>query len=168
MSRKVPEPFTLVIFGASGDLARRKLIPAVYGLFRDGLLPEGFSLVGYARTAKTDENFHIVNAGLLSRMQDGAVVVNTARGAVIDTDALVEELKTGRIQASLDVYEEEPLPADHPLRGLENCQLIPHMGGPTPDRRKDMGRLAVTQVARYLRGEELENVVTAEKYDLIT
>ena len=118
--------------------------------------------------SKTDENFHIVNAGLLSRMQDGAVVVNTARGAVIDTDALVEELKTGRIQASLDVYEEEPLPADHPLRGLENCQLIPHMGGPTPDRRKDMGRLAVTQVARYLRGEELENVVTAEKYDLIT
>jgi len=57
VSRKVPEPFTLVIFGASGDLARRKLVPAVYGLFRDGLLPAGFSLVGYARTAKTDEGF---------------------------------------------------------------------------------------------------------------
>ena len=57
MSKKVPDPFVLVIFGASGDLTRRKLIPAVYGLFRDGLLPAEFSLIGYARSEKTDESF---------------------------------------------------------------------------------------------------------------
>ena len=57
MSKRVPDPFTLVIFGASGDLTARKLIPAVYGLFRDGLLPDGFSVVGYARTEKSDEGF---------------------------------------------------------------------------------------------------------------
>jgi len=118
--------------------------------------------------SKTDENHHIVNADLLAKMQDGAVIVNTARGAVIDTEALVAELKTGRIEAALDVFEEEPLSEDHPLRGLENCQLIPHMGGPTPDRRRDMGALGVAQVERYLAGEELQNVVTAAKYDLIT
>jgi len=55
--RDTPEPFTLVIFGASGDLTRRKLIPAVYSLFRGGLLPHGFSVVGFARTAKSDESF---------------------------------------------------------------------------------------------------------------
>ena len=52
-----PEPFTLVIFGASGDLTRRKLIPAVYSLFRGGLLPERFAVVGFARRAKTDDGF---------------------------------------------------------------------------------------------------------------
>jgi len=57
MSGKVPDPFTLVIFGASGDLTRRKLIPAVYGLFADGLLPDGFRLVGYARTEKNQDAF---------------------------------------------------------------------------------------------------------------
>lgn len=57
MSKKTPDPFTLVIFGASGDLTRRKLIPAVYGLFHDGLLPEDFSLIGYARTRKSNDDF---------------------------------------------------------------------------------------------------------------
>jgi phosphoglycerate dehydrogenase-like enzyme len=101
-------------------------------------------------------------------MKDGAVLVNTARGAVIDTDALVAELKKGRIHAALDVFEKEPLPADHPLRGLENCMLLPHCGGPTPDRRVDMGRQGLRNLKRYLAGEAVEFVVTPAKYDLIT
>ncbi len=59
MSNRMPDPFTLVIFGASGDLTRRKLIPAVYGLFRDGLLPDEFSLIGYARSRMSDESFRV-------------------------------------------------------------------------------------------------------------
>jgi phosphoglycerate dehydrogenase-like enzyme len=118
--------------------------------------------------SKTDENFHIVNKEILAAMQDDAVLVNTARGAVIDTDALVAELKTGRIHASLDVFEQEPLPVDHPLRGMENCQLISHHGGPTPDQRRFLGDIAVENIERYARGEPLQHRVTAEKYDLMT
>ena len=113
-------------------------------------------------------NRHTIDAEVLTRLRDGGVLVNTARGAVIDTDALVAELKKGRLWAALDVFEEEPLPTDSPLRGLEHCQLIPHMAGPTPDRRVDMGRLAVENIARYLRGEEPRFRITPEKYDLIT
>jgi phosphoglycerate dehydrogenase-like enzyme len=118
--------------------------------------------------SKTQENFHIVNKDILAAMQDDAILVNTARGAVIDTDALVAELKTGRIHASLDVFEQEPLPVDHPLRGLENCQLISHHGGPTPDQRRFLGDIAVENVERYARGEPVKNRVTAEQYDLMT
>ena len=118
--------------------------------------------------SKTDKNFHIVNAALLARMPDNGLIVNTARGAVIDTDALVAELKTGRIHAALDVYETEPLQADHPLRGLENCMLIPHHGGPLPDRYPELAELCVAQIVRYMRGEKLDCLVPPEKYDLIT
>ncbi|MCX7804652.1 MAG: hydroxyacid dehydrogenase [Planctomycetota bacterium] len=118
--------------------------------------------------SKTAENCHIVNAELLAAMKDGAAIVNTARGAIIDTEALVAELRKGRIQAALDVFEEEPLPPDHPLRGLENCLLLPHCGGPTPDRRVDMGRQGLRNLKRYLAGEPLDAIVTPAKYDLIT
>ncbi len=118
--------------------------------------------------SNTPENRHVVDAGILGAMKDGAVLVNTARGAIVDTDALVAELKKGRIHASLDVFEEEPLPADHPLRGLENCQLIPHCGGPTPDRRVDMGRQGLRNIKRFLAGKPVEFVVAPERYDLIT
>jgi phosphoglycerate dehydrogenase-like enzyme len=119
-------------------------------------------------TGDTPENHHIVDAELLAAMPDGAVLINTARGGIVDTDALVAELRTGRIAASLDVFETEPLPADSPLRGLENCQLIPHMAGPTLDRRVDCGTLAVDNIARYLRGEPVLFPVSLHKYDTAT
>jgi phosphoglycerate dehydrogenase-like enzyme len=119
-------------------------------------------------TGSTPANYHVVNAEILAAMKDGAVLVNTARGEIVDTDALVAELKTGRIHASLDVFEEEPLPADSPLRGLENCQLIPHMAGPTLDRRVDCGKLGVDNIARYLRGEPVLFQATLSRYDTAT
>lgn len=94
--------------------------------------------------------------------------MNTARGAIIDEKALVEELKRGRIYAALDVFEEEPLPADSPLRGIENCMLIPHMGGPTHDRRVDMGKMALKNIEHYVKEEPLESLITPRRYDLIT
>lgn len=117
---------------------------------------------------KIEETYHIVNADLLAAMPNGAILVNTARGALVDTDALVAELQSGRISASLDVYEQEPLPKDSPLRGLLNCQLTPHTGGPTPDRMVDFGRAAIENIKRYCAGEAVEHVVDLHTYDLIT
>jgi len=98
----------------------------------------------------TPGTYHRVGADLISRLQDGALLVNTARGSVIDEAALAEELKTGRFKAILDVYEQEPLPMDSPLRGLENCILIPHMGGPTLDRRKYVTAALLDETQRLL------------------
>ena len=117
---------------------------------------------------KTDETYHIVNKALLAQMPDGGILINTARGALIDTEALIAELQTGRLMASLDVYEQEPLPKDSPLRGLLNCQLTPHTAGPTPDRMVDFGRAAMDNTLRYQKGEPLSHVVDLKTYDLIT
>lgn len=83
-----------------------------------------------------DKNYHLIDKKYLSLMKDNSLIVNTARGAVINEPDLVEELKTGRIRAILDVFEKEPLPMDSGLRGLRNVILIPHKGGPTTDVRE--------------------------------
>ncbi len=118
--------------------------------------------------SKTDANYRIVNAEILGEMEDGAVFVNTARGAVVDTDALIAELKSGRIYASLDVYDTEPLEEDSELRGMRNCQLTCHSAGPTLDRMIDFGEATIDNIERYTKGEDLERIVDAQKYDLIT
>jgi D-3-phosphoglycerate dehydrogenase len=72
---------------------------------------------------------HLINAAALAKMKEGAMLVNTARGGVIDTEALISALETGRIRgAALDVFETEPLPREHPLTALENVILTPHAG----------------------------------------
>lgn len=118
--------------------------------------------------SNTPDNHHIVNAEILAAMPDNAVLVNTARSAVIDSNALLAELKSGRISASLDVFDNEPLPANSPLRGLRNCQLTPHTGGPTPDRLVDMGDVAIANLENFINGRKVENILTPERYDLIT
>ncbi|MFO7899469.1 MAG: NAD(P)-dependent oxidoreductase, partial [Planctomycetota bacterium] len=118
--------------------------------------------------SNTPENRHIVNAEILAGMKDGAVLVNTARGAIIDTGALIEKLKERTVWAALDVYEQEPLPEDSPLRGMRNALLLPHQGGPTPDWRPRMGEHALENLTRYVAGEEVTDIVTLRKYDLIT
>lgn len=118
--------------------------------------------------SKTDANFHIVNAAVLAAMPDGAHIVNTARGAVIDTEALIKELQSGRIWAALDVFEKEPLEEDSPLRGMDNCLLFAHMGGEVPGTHSGIGPYAVDNIERFLKGEPVESVVPAAKYDLMT
>lgn len=118
--------------------------------------------------ASRPDTCRLVNAKLLGLIEDGGLFINTGRGAVVDEDALVAELKKGRIRAALDVYEEEPLPAEHTLRFLDNCMVVPHRAGPTPDRRRDMGKHAVDNIIRYINGDELDGVVTLKKYDLMT
>ncbi|MCK2212783.1 2-hydroxyacid dehydrogenase [Actinomadura sp. ATCC 31491] len=108
----------------------------------------------------TPETAGMVDAAFLGRMRDGAVLVNAARGSVVDTDALIAELKTGRLRAALDVTAPEPLPAGHPLWSAPGVLITPHVAGSTPASGRRMLRLIRAQLSRYLAGEELANVIT--------
>jgi phosphoglycerate dehydrogenase-like enzyme len=109
--------------------------------------------------AKTPETRHLVDAELLRLVPDGAVFVNTARGSVVDEAALASELATLRFQAVLDVFQTEPPPPDSPLRGLPNAILVPHMAGPTVDRRRRATLEVVEEAERLLRGEPLAHPI---------
>jgi Phosphoglycerate dehydrogenase and related dehydrogenases len=106
----------------------------------------------------------IVTESLLRRIRPGGVFVNLGRGAVVDEAALIAVAREGQVCFGLDVYETEPLPADHPLRGLPNVMLTPHIGGPTTDRRRDAGAFAVKNLRAYAAGEPLEALVTPEVF----
>jgi phosphoglycerate dehydrogenase-like enzyme len=118
--------------------------------------------------AATPDNHHIVKEELLRMIPEGGVFVNVGRGCVVDEAALVRVAREGRIQIALDVFEQEPLPPDSPLRGLPNVTLLPHLGGPTRDRRRDSGQLALRNLRAFLRGEPLEAVVTPHVYERST
>lgn len=107
----------------------------------------------------TDETAHLADARFLARMRDGAVLVNVARGAVIDTDALVAELVRGRLRAAVDVTDPEPLPAGHPLWTAPGFLLSPHVGGNTSAFLPRAFRLLSDQLARFATGQPLLNVV---------
>ncbi len=112
--------------------------------------------------AQRDDTYHILNRDMLKMIPDGRILVNTARGSLIDEAALAEELSTGRFKAVLDVYEEEPLPAESRLRSLKNVILIPHMGGPTIDRRKHCTHGILDDVEMLFKGEKLKYEMTSE------
>jgi phosphoglycerate dehydrogenase-like enzyme len=102
----------------------------------------------------------MVDADFLRRMRDGALLVNAARGPVVDTDALTAELASGRLRAAVDVTEPEPLPADHPLWDVPGLLLTPHVGGSVPGLRRRAFGLVGEQLRRYAEGRALENVVS--------
>src|SRR5690606_9925736 len=110
-------------------------------------------------TPLTAETRHLVDADFLARMKDGALLVNMARGPVVDTKALLTELETGRITAALDVTDPEPLPADHPLWRAPGVLVSPHAGGPTSACRPRAERLLGDQLHRFLNQEQLRNVI---------
>ena len=107
----------------------------------------------------TDATRGMVDAAFLSRMRDGALLVNVARGPVVDTGALTAELATGRLHAALDVVEPEPLPAEHPLWTMPNVLLTPHVAGSVRGLFPRAYGLVGDQLRRYLAGQPLENVV---------
>jgi phosphoglycerate dehydrogenase-like enzyme len=104
----------------------------------------------------------------LRLIRPGGIFVNVGRGAVVDEDALHRIASEGKIQFGLDVFAHEPLPVDSPLRGLHNVSLTPHIAGPTTDRRRDAGALAVANLAAYAEGRPLRGVITPEVYDIAT
>jgi phosphoglycerate dehydrogenase-like enzyme len=107
----------------------------------------------------------MIGADQLAALPTGATVVNTARGALLDHDALVDELSTGRLRAVLDVTDPEPLPDDHPLRSLPNCWLSPHLAG---SQGAELTRLidhAAQEIERWRAGEPALNEVLASQLD---
>jgi len=109
----------------------------------------------------TEETAGFVDADFLRRMPDGALLVNVARGGVVDTGALLAELSTGRLCAALDVTDPEPLPADHPLWRAPGVLITPHVGGNSSAFLPRARRLVADQLRRFAAGDELRNIVTA-------
>ena len=105
---------------------------------------------------------HLVDAERLARMHDGAWLVNTARGSLVDTEALTRECVGGRLNALIDTPDPEPLPTDSPLYDLPNVVLTPHIAGSMGNEISRMGDLAVAEVRRHLSGEPLAHEVHAE------
>ena len=107
----------------------------------------------------TTETIGLVDAQFLSRMSDGALLVNIARGLVVDTEALVPEVCSGRLRAALDVTEPEPLPPGHPLWSAPGVLISPHVGGNTSAFLPRATTLLAQQLSRFASGRPLLNVV---------
>ncbi|WP_461169000.1 2-hydroxyacid dehydrogenase [Arthrobacter sp. Z1-15] len=110
-------------------------------------------------TPLTEQTRHLINKEVLAALPDGALVVNVARGPVVDTDALTAEVLAGRLSAALDVVDPEPLPADHPLWKAPNAIITPHVGGNTGAFVPRIRKLLKEQIGRLAGGEEPLNLV---------
>jgi phosphoglycerate dehydrogenase-like enzyme len=165
----------IVGYGAVGEAVERRLLPfetevvRVARRARDGvhaidelprLLPEADVVV--LVVPLTEETRGLVDAGFLAAMKDGALLVNVARGAVVDTPALLAALGSGRLHAAIDVAEVEPLPEDHPLWEAPNLLVSPHVGGASSAMWPRAHRLVRDQLHRYAAGEQLVNVMSGD------
>jgi phosphoglycerate dehydrogenase-like enzyme len=131
----------------------------------DGLLQASDVVTLHAPDLPTTR--HMLNAKNLPLMKDGAVLVNTARGTLIDEMALLQELKSGRIFACLDVTDPEPPAADNPLRGLENVIITPHIAGGVTNGRLRLGRLVLDEIQAFLAGRSPYYPVDLSQMDRI-
>jgi phosphoglycerate dehydrogenase-like enzyme len=166
----------LVGYGAIGHEIERMLVPfdvklvhvarsprnepAVHAVSElDSLLPQAEIVI--LILPSTAESHHLIGSRQLALMRQGALLVNAARGPVLDTDALVAALNSGRIRAALDVTDPEPLPEGHPLWSCPNLLLTPHVAGSSPQFAPRSVKTAADELRRYLAGEPLHNVVQA-------
>ncbi|AIJ13185.1 2-hydroxyacid dehydrogenase [Streptomyces lividans] len=121
------------------------------------LLPQADVVI--LSTPLTEATRGLAGAEFLARMKDGALLVNVARGPVVDTKALLAELESGRLTAALDVTDPEPLPPGHPLWHAPGIVVSPHAGGPTSAFLPRAERLLVEQLTRFVNREPLRNVI---------
>lgn len=166
----------LVGYGAIGQEIERMLAPFRVNLLRvartartgpkvhaisefETLLPQAAILI--LILPYTEQSHHLIGARQLSLLPQGALLVNAARGPVVDTDALVAALEARKIRAALDVTDPEPLPEGHPLWSCPNLLLTPHIGGSSPQFSPRALGVAASELRRYLAGEPLQNVVQA-------
>ena len=112
--------------------------------------------------AATEKTKHLLNQQRLRMLEDGAVVINIARGSLIDLAALTEEVKGGRLRCALDVTDpDEPLPVGHPLRVLRGAIVTPHIGGGGRQARGEMADAAMDELERFFGSEAVQHRVTA-------
>lgn len=115
----------------------------------------------------TPETHHMIGAAQLALMPDNGFLVNTGRSWTVDQEALLAELQSGRLRAGLDVYDEEPLPLDHPFRSLPNVILLPHIAGATVEARHRQGDCVVRDLVNAFAGMPLAHEVTLERYAIL-
>ncbi len=125
----------------------------------DSLLPRAEVVV--LILPSTPESHWLIDRAQLALMPQGALLVNAARGPIVNTDALVESLHAGHIRAALDVTDPEPLPQDHPLWSCPNLLITPHIGASSPQFSANALRTAADELRRYMSGKPLRNVVQA-------
>ena len=126
------------------------------------LLPHADILVAIVPLTPETRGLH--GAPEIALMKPGALLVNAARGPVVDTAALLDALQQHRIRAALDVTDPEPLPPGHPLWSAPNCLITPHVGGSTPEFIHRAFLFGAAQVRRYLAGQPLHNIVGPDGY----
>jgi phosphoglycerate dehydrogenase-like enzyme len=145
-------------FGVQIDYVARTARAGVHGTAElAGLLPRADVVILVLPV--TDETRGLVDAAFLAAMKDDALLVNAARGVVVDTEALLAELTSGRLRAALDVTDPEPLPAGHPLWHAPGLLLTPHVGGEIPGTVDRAASSVVRQLERVLAGEPLADLV---------
>ena len=110
----------------------------------------------------TEQTRGLVDEKFLTAMTDNALLVNASRGPVVVTDALLAQLRSGRLRAALDVLDPEPPPPDHPIWDAPNLLITPHVGGAVRGFPERAYRLVREQILRYAAGEPLVNVVTSD------
>ena len=114
----------------------------------------------------TPETHHYIGEKQLKKMKPTAILVNMSRGPVVDTDALYKALTKGWIAgAGLDVFDPEPIPPDHPILGLDNVVVLPHIGSASNRSRREMCLLAARNLLSGLKGERLEQCANPEVYE---
>lgn len=146
------------VFDAQVTFVARHLREGVHALAElPDLLPQHDIVV--IALPHTPETHGSVDAAFLAAMPGGALLVNIARGGIVDTDALLAELTARRLHAFLDVTDPEPLPTEHPLWDAANLVLTPHVGGGTHGWQRRAYRLVREQAIRFHNGEPLENIV---------
>jgi phosphoglycerate dehydrogenase-like enzyme len=167
----------IVGYGDIGAAVERRLagwevtVDRVARRARDGVHPIG-ELRGLLADADvvvvlvpvTKETIRLVDAGFLGNMKDGALLVNAARGVIVDTGALLAELLRGRIMAALDVTDPEPLPDGHPLWQAPGLLLTPHVGGAVDEAVERAYRVVSEQLARLADGRPLQNIIDSSGY----
>ncbi len=159
-------------YGSIGQALERRLMPFEVELIRvarhpregvhsedelQGLLPKADVVV--VLLPLTPETTGLLDTDMLAALRPGALLVNAARGPILDTEALLELLRAGQVRAALDVTDPEPLPADHPLWAAPGVLITPHLAGDTIAADRRAFALIGEQVRRYVRGEPLVNVV---------
>ena len=119
-------------------------------------------------SALTDKTRGMIGKEHFDLLQDGAIFINTARGAIVRETELIGALRENRLRAVLDVYEKEPLDAHSPLRSLSNVYCIPHRAGPTLDRRPMVTMALADDILRFSRGEALQYEITSAQANRMT
>jgi phosphoglycerate dehydrogenase-like enzyme len=148
-------PFNVELLRVARSVRANPLVHAVSEL--DSLLPRAQVVV--LILPLTAESHGLIGSRQIALMPQGALLVNAARGPIVDTNALVEALNQGRIRAALDVTDPEPLPKGHPLWRCPNLLLTPHVAGSSPQFAPRSLRTAAGELRRYIDGQPLENAV---------